>query len=384
MESIFKDNNKKKQYRYLAFFCIGLVVLVAAMSGIKMMIGKSMGKKFAPPASSVASYVTATAPWQNNLEITGSLKSINGAVLSTETAGIISKVNFDAGAAVKAGDVLLELEHQLEKAQMETAEAENKLAQNELVRAEAVFAVGGVSKSELEQAQSNAIKAKAEVKRLTAIFEKRIIKAPFDGKVGVRNFNSGEFLNAGQAAVSVFNDQQLYLNFSVPENYSAEVLKDKEIKFTLSGAEDTEYSAKIHSSNPDVDANTRLILVQALVDQKLAELKSGMYVKVKLPIGAETKPIIIPATAIKHAPYGDSVFVLTEQKNEGAESVYIPEERTITIGGNRGNQSAVIKGLKEGETIAANGVFKIIAGMPLKINNEIPADINISPKPENN
>jgi membrane fusion protein (multidrug efflux system) len=383
MTNILKKISLKNEYKYLIIFCVALVLLIAGMSLFKMLMGKSMAKKFAPPMNNVSSYNTQKGIWQENLELTGELKAFTGAVLSTELGGIVATVNFQSGQSVKKGDIILELEHQVEAAQIQNAKAENELAQNELLRAEAVFAVGGVSKSELDQARTNAVKAKSEMARLEGLLEKKIIKAPFDGKTGVRKVNPGEFINAGAEVVSLFSESDLFLNFSVPERYRNEISTGKPISFTLNGNETKEYKASITAANPDIDPLTRMIAVQAIVPKGDSELRSGMYSKVILPIGESQNLILIPSTAIKHAPYGDSVFILKEASEDNGEKTYMPEEKYITTAGSKGNQTAVKTGLNENELIAASGIFKIITGIPLKVNNEIPADINPAPSPEN-
>ncbi len=326
--------------------------------------------------------ITATpaqkVPWQPSVDAVGTLAPVNGAQLAVEVPGIIARVNFDNGASVAAGDAILELSAVPDRAELAVLEAAQALAAAELKRAESLLRERNISESELDRRASELDQARARVTAQKARIEQKTLRAPFAGRLGIRRFNVGAYVLAGDAIVELQALDRLYLDFTLPDSYTPQLEPGMPLQARFQALEPETFSGTLTAIAPAVDPDTRNIALQAVVDNPGERLRPGMFARISLPLGEPGEQIVVPATAISYRPYGNSVFVLAEQESETTV-----RQRFVELGPARGDMIAVASGLEVGEVVATSGLLKLDGGVPVRVNNASPPATSLQPQPEN-
>lgn len=326
--------------------------------------------------------VTATAAermqWQPTVDAVGTLAPINGAQLALEVQGIIARVNFDNGATVAAGDAIIELSAAPDRAELAVLEAAQDLAAAELRRAESLLRERNISESELDRRASELDQARARVAAQQARIEQKTLRAPFAGRLGIRRFNVGAYVLAGDPIVELQALDRLYLNFPLPDSYTPQLEPGMSLQVRVEALEPETFTGTLKAIAPAVDPDTRNIALQAVVDNPGERLRPGMFARVSLPLGEPRAQIVVPATAISYRPYGNSVYVLEEKDGESTVG-----QRFVELGPTRGDMIAVASGLEAGEVVATSGLLKLDAGVPVKVDNASPPASSTQPQPEN-
>ena len=352
-----------------------LVVLVGAIAGIKaLQIGKLIAgakQKGGQPPETVSTAEVVSESWDRTVESVGSLRAVQGADLSTESSGVVSKILFENGAEVKQGDLLLELDSDTEQANLRSAEAERDLARTVYERTRKLRENNTVPQSEMDAAESQLRKMSALVEQLRATVEKKQVTAPFSGRVGIREVNLGQFVNNGEKIVSLQALDPIFADFLVPQQLIAGLVPGQAVKVTTDAYAGRTFEGKLTAVNTDIDPVTRNIRLQATLDNADGALRPGMFVRVILSTGAAEEVVRIPATALIAAPYGDSVFVLEEEAGESGEKTLVARQRFVRTGRARGDFVSVVEGLKTGETVVSAGAFKLRNGSPVTVNNSM-------------
>ncbi|PYK26612.1 MAG: efflux transporter periplasmic adaptor subunit [Verrucomicrobia bacterium] len=341
-----------------------LVAIVIFVFGIKaLQIGKMMSSPKMMPSVTVTSATVKEEDWAPRLSAVGSVSAAQGAVVSTELAGIVSEISFENGAEAKKGDVLLKLDASQEEALLRSSQAEAQLARTDLERSRDLAMKKVVSGAELDSAQSKFTRLNAVVDQMRSNIAKKTIIAPFDGQLGIRQVNVGQMINAGQQHVS-------------------KLTKDLETQVHLDALPGREFKGKLTAINSNVDPITRNVPLQATLQNPDHMLRPGMFAKVDVMLPETKKAIVIPGSAVSYAPYGDSVFVIEKQKDpqSGKESLVL-RQQFVRIGETRGDFVSVTKGLKGGEEIVGTGVFKLRNGMVVTINNDLAPKPELNPNP---
>ncbi|MFV0477791.1 MAG: efflux RND transporter periplasmic adaptor subunit [Parahaliea sp.] len=344
--------------------------------GRKMMNEAMNNMPFAPVY--VSTDEARAASWQNAVEAVGTLTSIQGAELATEVQGTIDNIYFDNGAQVKAGDVILRLNSDPDQAELAALKAAAELAAIEKRRANSLVASRNISKSELDQRASELDQAQARVKAQEARIEQKTLRAAYDGQLGIRRVNVGDYVQAGDTIIELQSLDKLYVNFSLPEQYSRDIATKMKVVVALPALKGEIFEGIITAISPVVDTDTRNFVVQATVGNHENLLRPGMVANISLPIGEREEQIIVPQTAIAYRSYGNSVYVLVPQGD--GMSV---EQRFVTLGTIRGDMIAVLEGLDAGETIATSGLLKLNPGAPVIIDNSVQPTSSLTPQPEN-
>lgn len=319
--------------------------------------------------------------WQSTVSAVGTLSPINGAALATEISGIVERIFFDNGESVSAGDVILELRTAPDRAELRALEAAAELARLESERARSLVDERNISRSELDRRATELDQALAQVSAQEARIEQKRLRAPFDGRLGIRRYNVGDYVVAGDTVIELQSLDRLYVDLTLPDRYSGRVEPGMEIDLlvpAIGDTVDTAYPAVINAVAPTVATETRNFALQAIVENADGVLRSGMFARLTLPLGEPTDQIVVPATAISYRPYGNSVFVV-----EDAEGTQTVSQRFVTLGGTRGDMIAVIEGLRAGETVATSGLLKLGSGVPVSIDNAIEPDASEQPAPDN-
>lgn len=367
----------------MALMLVLVLALVAGLGFVKyrqIQTAIAQGASFAPPPSAVTTVLAAQQTWPSTMQVIGTAQAIQGVTVSADLPGTVSKINFESGTWVHAGDVLVELDTREERAQLAAAESDRDLAKINYGREQQLVNEGVVPRSEYDNAFAQQKSTEAKVGEIKATIERKIIRAPFTGVLGIRQINLGQYLAAGQAVVPLQSINPIYVNFGVPQQDVPQMKVGRSLRVTSDDLKGMEFAGKVTAIDSVVNESTRNIQVQATMSNPQGRLRPGMFLQVNVGVGANRQVIALPASAINYAPYGDSIFIVTADKDDkGNRKV---RQQVVKVEGSRGDQVAVIGGVKPGEEVVTSGVFKLRNGAPVTINNSIQPSNNPKPKPE--
>lgn len=373
----------KKQ---LGITCIVVFILTAFLGVVKAtQIQRAIAEyaSFSPPPEAVTTTTVTKAEWRESFDTVGSFVSIQGATLSAKESGNVVAVRFDSGARVKAGDLLIEIDHSVEDANLKGALARLELTKQNLERARTLRGQSALALSTLEDAQSKVRQSESEVQSIKAAIERKTIVAPFDGRAGIRTVNVGSFVNAGAALVPLYSINPIYFNFSVPQQLAPQLSTNTDVSVRVDAFPDRTFTGDVTAINPNIDEVLRTISVQATVQNPQEEILPGMFGSVHFEIGNAASILVIPSVSVTYAPYGNSVYVVERKKDaEGKEAATV-RQQIVQLGRSRGDYVAVIKGLTEGDEIVATGAFKLRPGAQIQIKQEGTPPLSLEPKVEN-
>ncbi len=362
-----------------------IILTVGAIVGTKIMQFKAMGAAGAAmviPAETVTATTAKEENWENNITATGSVVAVQGVTVATEMAGKIAKITFESGATVAAGDLLVQLDTSTEEAQLRAAEAGSALAKLNLDRAKELREKNTTSQADLDSSDAQAKQTDAQADNIRAVIAKKTIRAPFAGRLGLRLVNLGQILKEGDAIVSLQTLDPIYVNFSLPQQRLAELSVGGVVRVTSDASPGETMEGKVTAVNPDVDAVTRNVRVQATLTNAGDKLRPGMFATVTVVLPTKENVRVIPVSAVLYAPYGDTVFVIDEKKNEKTGQMEkILRQQIVRLGTARGDFVAVVSGLKEGESIVTSGVFKLRPGEAVVVDNTLAPNAQLAPKP---
>jgi membrane fusion protein (multidrug efflux system) len=377
----------KKTLLFIASLLGFLFLIAGPLFLVKMRQFKAMGDAGAAmvmPPTVVTAAPAKEDSWENTLSATGSLVAVQGVTVSAEIGGRVTKIAFEAGATVKAGDMLVQLDISTEEAQLRAAEATAALAKANLQRARELRESNTNSPAELDSAEAQAKQAEAQVANFRAVIAKKTIHAPFAGRLGLRFVNLGQNLKEGEAVTTLQTLDPIYVNFSLPQQRLPSIAANNLVRLHTDAAPGEIFEGKINAISPEVDPVTRNLRVQATIHNRDEKLRAGMFVSVDVVLPTQTKVLMIPVTAVLYAPFGDSVFVIEEKKDEKSGKVQqVLRQQFVRIEGARGDFVNVVDGLKPGETIVTSGVFKLRPGMNVVIDNKLAPPASLTPKPKN-
>jgi membrane fusion protein (multidrug efflux system) len=358
-----------------------VVVIVGGMIGFKFMMAEGTKKYLAtkPVEAQVVSTTKAvTQDWQQEVQAVGSLRAINGADLSSEVSGIVESLSFESGGDVDEGATLVHLRDADEVAQLHALETTATLAQITLDRDLKQVKSQAISQATVDSDTAALNAAKAQVDAERAIVEKKTIRAPFKGHLGIRQVDIGQFLNAGAVIVTLQQLDPIYIDFNLPEQNLPQLTVGQKVAASADALPGASFEGEILAINAKIDEATRNIQVRATFKNPDHKLLPGMFAHVLVATGDPQKYITLPQVAVTYNPYGDTVFAVT--KNDKGEVV--AQQTFVKLGLMRGDQVAVISGVKEGDEIVTSGQLKLRNGMPLIVNNDIQPKNDENPKPE--
>lgn len=339
---------------------------------------------YAPPPEAVTTTVAKQERWPSMFKAIGSAVAIHGVTVSADLPGTVAKIFFDSGRQVREGEVLVQLDTKQEQAQLESAIATQELAKIKYARTRDLLKSGVISQQEFDQATAEQRQGDAKVAEIKATIARKTIRAPFSGTLGIRQANLGQYLAAGDPIVPLQSMDPIYVNFTLPQEQASQMQVGRTVKISANDL-GKEFSGRVTAINSVVDQTTRNIEVQATIANPGGKLRPGMFVDVQTPIGAERNVISLPATAINYAPYGDSVFIVTDMKDPKDGKTYKGvKQQFVKVDGSRGDLVAVVSGVNPGEEVVTSGVFKLRPNAAVQVNNSITPPTNPSPKPEDN
>src|SRR5438067_8673096 len=365
-----------------------LALVIALLGGLGLVkyrqfqAFKVQGASFSPPATAVTTVIAKRETWPSTLSVIGTAEAIQGVTVSADLPGTVEKINFDSGKGVHAGDVLVELDTRQERAQLAAAEAQRDLAQINYKRTQELVKQGVIAQTEYDNTNAQQKATEAQVGEIRATIERKTVRAPFSGILGIRQINLGQYLAAGQAIVSLQSLNPIYVNFGVPQQTSAQLLGGRTVRVTSDDLPGAGFTGRVTAVDSVINEATRNIQVQATLSTHQAKLRPGMFVQVVLGVGANRQDITLPASAINYAPYGDSVFVVGELEDPKGKTYLGVRQQFVKVEGSRGDQIAIVSGLNPGDEVVSSGVFKLRNGAAVKVNNKVQPPNNPKPKPE--
>ena len=362
-----------------------VLVIVGVLAGTKVIQIRTLlaaAKSMGPPPESVSTVTVQEQQWQNTLSAIGSIAAVQGVNVTTEVPGTVVDIKFDPGAVVEKGALLLRLDTSAEEAQLRAAEAQVELAKVNAERERTLRSQQMVSQSELDTAEATLKQNQANADAIRAVIEKKTIRAPFAGRLGIRQVNLGQYLDVGKPIVSLQSLTPVYANFSLPQQELAKLSTGMRVRLTTDTYPGRQFEGKLTAYNPDLDQSTRSITLQATMENADQALRPGMFAQIEVLLPQEDKVLVVPITSVLSAPFGDSVFIVeSKETTPGAKPALVVRQQFVRTGRTRGDFITIESGLKPGERIVSAGAFKLHNGSSVVENNSIvpPAEQNPHP-----
>lgn len=384
--------------RYV-YAILGLLILVGGLGGIKVaqisslvQMGKAM-EAAGPPPESVNTAIAEELSWEGALSAIGSVVAERGVVISNEVPGVVSRLAFDSGDTATAGQILVELDTSVERAQLAAARSRLDLARSTAERTRTLAKSNTVTPAKLDADESQLAASASEVATLKAQIDRKVVRAAFSGKLGIRAVNLGQYLAPGTELTTLESLDSVFVDFSLPQQVLSDLHTEMPVRLHAAGQngkESREFTGKIAAISPSIDQATRSIKVRATVPNVDQALRPGMFVDVAVVLPSRGKVVAIPQTAVTHASYGDSVFVIeplkeADAKNEDpkAPPVKVARQQFVRLGEARGDYVAVLDGVKVGQEVVSAGAFKLRNNAKVVINPRVKPEVKINPTPEN-
>ena len=362
------------------------MTIVAALGFVKfkqIQTAIAQGAAFQPPPEAVTTIVAHQEDWPSTLAAIGTAAAVRGVTVSADLPGVVERIAFESGQAVRQGDVLAVLDTRQERAQLAAADAQHELARVNYDRMNGLLNERVISRAEFDRATADQRQAEARTGEIRATIERKTIRAPFAGILGIRQVNLGQYLSAGDALVTLEVLDPIYVNFGVPQQAAGQMRPGRSVRVTTDDPGATEFGGRITAIDSVVDPNTRNVQVQATLANHERRLRPGMFVQTDVAVGTSQAVVALPASAINYAPYGNSVFVVADITGDDGRVYKGVRQQFVKLAGARGDQVAVVSGVKPGDEVVTSGVFKLRNGAAVQINNSVKPSNNPKPKPEN-
>ena len=382
---------------WFGVLAIAAVVVVGGLgflkySQIAKMQALAASGAFLPPPVAVTTVTVHTLQWQPTLHAIGSIEAVQGTNISADLPGVVKEIDFQSGQTVKKGDILVRLVTDQEQAQLEANQAQRDLAVYTLRRQKDLRDKNTNSQSDFDNAEAGERQTEAMVDNARAAIDRKTIRAPFAGVLGIRKVNLGQYLDSGNQVVTLQSMDPIYVNFTLPQQNLRDFAVGSTVDVTTDATGDQLFTGKVTAVESLVDNATRNFQAQATLANPDGKLRPGMFAAVDVLVGGNGNVLPVPGSAINYAPYGNSVFVITHNVSQPADPTKpdgpkktVPlavEQRFVTTGQTKGDLVAVLKGLKEGDEIVSSGVFKLQNNSPVQINNSVKPEADADPHPD--
>src|SRR5512146_362046 len=331
-----------------------VAVVIASLGFVKYRQIEAATKKFAsfqPPPTAVTTIAAKRETWPATLSAIGTVAAVQGVTVSADLPGIVNRIAFDSGQSVRAGDVLVELDTRQERAQLAAAEADRDLAQVNFKRLQGLVQDGVISQADFDKAQAEQRATEARVKEILATIERKTIRAPFSGRLGLRQVNLGQYLSAGNGVAPLESLNPIYANFGVPQEEARQARDGSRVVVRADELAGAHFEGRVTAIDSRLDEGTRNVQVQATLANSGGKLHPGMFVNVELATGEPRPMLTLPASSISYAPYGDSVFVVADMKDPAGHEYRGVKQQFVKVGPTRGDQVAVVSGVNGGDEV---------------------------------
>ncbi|MBU2873336.1 efflux RND transporter periplasmic adaptor subunit [Marinobacter salexigens] len=326
---------------------------------------KEMLSQPQPPAE-VSATEARTESWTPSIKAVGSVNAVNGIEVANEVPGVISSINFESGDTVKKGDILIRLNTAIDEAAVRTRRAEAQLAEQEFKRISDLLPKRAVSQSQFDESKANFDAAQARVNEADAQLSKKVIRAPFDGTLGIRMVDQGEYIATGTPIVEINMLDPIYVDFTLSEKNLQDVAREYSVVATVAAVPEQEFKGKVSAINTSVNPETRTVRVRATLSNPQKLLRPGMFATIRTLQPKDDKVVTVPRTAVSYNTYGDFVFVIEE--NDDGDLVV--NRRSVTAGQTRDKRVAILSGLEAGEKVVSKALLRLRAGQKVKIQEE--------------
>jgi len=321
------------------------------------------------PPVTVATAVAERKTWRPALSATGSLTAVNGVEVVPDTDGLVTEITFQAGDRVSEGDPLVRLRAAEAEATLDALEARREEARAEFERDRRLYQQGNQSEAALDQSRARFEELKAEIRRQTAHIAKKTVRAPFDGVLGLREVQLGQYLSPGTALVTLQALAPLYVNFTLPEQHFTRLHAGQRLDVRVDAYPERRFTGEITAISPRIDNDTRQIRIQGTLANDDEALRPGMFARVSVSLPARANVVTLPQTAIVNQPFGDIVYVVTAPAAEDAPRRV--KQRFVTTGAQRGTQVEIVEGLDGGEEVVSAGQLKLRNNAPVRVDNDV-------------
>ena len=362
------------------------LVIVGGLGFVKfkqIQTAMAQGASYQPPPEAVTTIVVQHEEWPATLNAIGTTAAVQGVTISADLSGTVDKISFDSGQAVHAGDAIALLDTRQEQAQLAAFEAQRELARQTYERMDGLLKEKVISKAEFDRANADFRQTDAKVAEIRAVIQRKTIRAPFSGVLGIRHVNLGQYLAAGDALVTLQSVSPIYVNFGVPQQTAGQMPNGRIVRVTSRDVPGADTTGRVTAIDSQVNEATRNIQVQATIANPDGKLRPGMFVQVEVATGPSQRVIALPASSVSYAPYGDSVFVVSEMKDKAGKPYKGVKQQFVKLGPSRGDQVAILSGINPGDEVVTSGVFKLRNGAAVQINNAVRPANSATPKPGN-
>jgi membrane fusion protein (multidrug efflux system) len=362
-----------------------MTTFITGLGFLKFRQFQAMAGEFAamqPPPDAVTTIVAAQDEWPSTLNAIGTVAAVQGVTVSADLPGVVARIAFDSGSTVQKGDILVQLDTRQEQAQLAGAESQLELARVNFERMQGLVQQDAVSRAEFDAASAGHRQAEARIAEIRATIERKTIRAPFSGVLGIRQVNLGQYLTGGSPVVPLQSLDPVYVNFGVPQQDATQIRPGRRVQVAVGEQGGPGFTGRITAIDSVVDPTTRNVQAQATLPNPGGKLRPGMFVQTQVMLGQSKPMIALPASAINYAPYGDSVFIVSDLKNPQGQPYRGVRQQVVKLGPARGDQVAVLSGVKPGEEVVTSGVFKLRNGAPVQVNNTVQPGNSASPQPE--
>jgi membrane fusion protein (multidrug efflux system) len=369
----------------MLFMLVLVGVVLGGLFGFKAFVGGKIKEAMASMADlpqTVSAAKAASSDWQPRIDAVGSLRAVRGADLSLEVAGVVEEITFQSGDEVQAGQILLRLRNDDDVAKLQSLEATAQLAQITYDRDVKQLKAQAISQAIVDNDEANLRNAKAQVAQQKAMVDKKTLRAPFAGRLGLRQVDLGQFLSAGTVIATLQSLDPIFVDFLLPQQAVAQLSVGQTVRVKVDAFPGREFAGKITAINPKVETASRNIQVRATLPNRDQKLMPGMFATVELETGAPQRLVTLPQTAVSYNPYGSLVYIVDDKaKDAGGKPHPVARQVFVTTGATRGDQVAILKGVSEGDTVVTSGQVKLRNGVPLAIDNRIVPTNDAAPKP---
>jgi membrane fusion protein (multidrug efflux system) len=365
-----------------------MAVIIAGLGFVKfqqIQTAIAQGASFQPPPEAVTTIVAQQTEWPETLNAIGSVAAVQGVIVSADLAGTVDRITFDSGKAVRQGEVLVQLDTRQERAQLAAADAQRDLARVNFDRMDGLLKDNVISRAEFDSATAENKQTEARVGEIRAAIERKTIRAPFSGILGIRQVNLGQYLSSGDPIVQLQSLNPVYVNFGVPQHATSQIRVGRDVRITSEDFAGAEFHGRVTAVDSIVNEQTRNIQVQATLSNPEGRLRPGMFVQAAVGVGGGRSLVALPATAISYAPYGDSVFIVDNNTKAPSGATYKGvRQQFVKVEGARGDQVGVVSGVKPGDEVVSSGVFKLRNGAAVLVNNKVTVPNDPAPTPADN
>src|SRR5215471_7488279 len=378
---------KQAMKKRMVIMLVLVTIVLGGLAGFNSFKGYMMAKYMANapvPAATVTVMAADYQNWQPQLTAVGTLRAVRGVDVTTEVAGLVRSVNFKSGDETTAGQLLAQLNIDSDVAQLHSLQAAADLAQTVYDRDSAQFDIEAIPKAQVDADAADLKSKRAQVAQQQALIEKKTIRAPFSGKLGISTVNPGQYLNPGDKLVTLQTIDPIYVDFYLPQQQLPQIAIGQKVNVGTDAYKGTSFPGKINAINPRVDPSTRNVQVEATIPNSKRQLLPGMFANVKIDAGEEQRYLTLPQTSITYNPYGTTVFVVkpSDKKDDKGNAPMIAQQVFVTTGPTRGDQVAILKGVEPGTQVVTSGQVKLKNGSPVVVNNSVQPTNSPNPAPQ--